>query len=299
MDINIEKAYNLLISKLEGWWETLILMLPNLIVAILVLIAFIILARIGNKVTYKIISRITTRTALINFFPKVIFFVVVVIGIFLSLSILKLDKAVTSLLAGAGIAGLALSLAFQSTATNFMAGIFLIIKKPIQVGHVIKVDNVMGTVHKMNLRNTIIHSFQGQKIYIPNKNISQNIFYNYSALGKRRVDIEVGVSYSDDLLKTQEIALKTLNKLPFIKQNEDISAFYEEFGNSSIHFRLIFWIDYPDEPSFLKAKSEAIIAIKKAFDENNITIPFPIRTLDFEINNRKELSSLIEGKNET
>ena len=292
--LKIGKAYDLLINKLQGWWEALVLMVPNLVVAILVFVIFLFLAKGSAKLVDKISGKVTEKSTLNDLLSRTVSLLVIGVGLFLTLGILKLDKTVTSLLAGAGILGLALSFAFQDTAANFMAGIFLIIRKPVNVGDIIQSNTHMGRVVEMNLRNTVLKSFQGQFIYVPNKDVYQNAVINYSLLGIRRVDIEIGVSYGDDLEKAKEITLNAVKALEFVNKNNDISLYYKEFGSSSINFVLMFWIDYTEESNFFSARSEAIMSVKKAFDKNGITIPFPIRTLDFGIKGGQKLSSMLK-----
>lgn len=280
--IKIEKTYTLLIEKLLGWWEAIVLMLPNVVVAFLVMGLFILLAKFGKRLMDKLSNRFTNREMLNGLISQSVYLVIICVGIFLALEILKLDKAVTSLLAGAGIVGLALSFAFQDTASNFVAGVFLVIRKPLKIGDVIKSNDTMGVVHQMNLRNTVVSSFQGQLIYVPNKNIYQETLINYSSVGNRRVDLEVGVSYSDDLEKVEKIVIEVILSLDFVKEKENVRVYYDKFDSSSINFILMFWVDYLKETDYLMARSEAIKSIKKAFDKNGITIPFPIRTLDFD-----------------
>ena len=134
--------------------------------------------------------------------PSSIFFSSVSLSL-LYLSILQLDKAVTSILAGAGIIGLALAFAFQDIAANFISGIFISFRKPIKLGDVVKINDYMGKVEQINLRDTIILTFQGQMVIIPNKDVFQSPIENYSLLGRRRLDLVVGVSYGDDLEKVK------------------------------------------------------------------------------------------------
>ena len=232
----------------------------------------------------KLMVRFSDNIALNKLTGTITFFLGMSMGIFIALSVLKLDKAVTSLLAGAGVLGLALGFAFQDSATNFISGIFMALRKPFKIGDIITSSDEMGIVEKMNLRNIIMHSFQGQEIIIPNKEIFQNKIINYTSLGKRRVDITLGVSYDDDLEKAKEIAINSIKALDFVDSSKEVELFYMEFGGSSINFSIRYWINYPDQPGFLAARSQGIIAIKKAFDQNKISIPFPIRTLDFDSN---------------
>lgn len=157
----------------------------------------------------------------------------------------------------------------------------------------------MGKIVDINLRDTVVMTFQGQQVIIPNKDVFQNPIENYSLLGKRRLDLVVGVSYGDDLEKVKSIVLEAVQPIS-VRTDDEITFFYDEFSDSSINFEVRIWINSPEQPIWLQGRSEAIMYIKKAFDENNITIPFPIRTLDFGIKGGEKLSDMAyfqPGKN--
>jgi small conductance mechanosensitive channel len=197
--------------------------------------------------------------------------------------VLGLDKTVTSLLAGAGVLGLALAFAFQDIAGNFMSGILLALRRPFGSADWIETNDFFGVVEDLNLRSTIVRTPQGQLVTIPNSSVLQNPIKNYTKLGKRRVDLSCGVAYGDDLDKVEKVAPSSLNNLDFIDSERPVDFYFTEFGGSSIDFKLRFWIDFKGQADFLKAQSEAIKALKAAFDQSGITIPFPIRTLDFGV----------------
>ena len=196
------------------------------------------------------------------------------------------------MLAGAGIAGLALALAFQDIAGNFISGIFISFRRPLHIGDIVKIKDYMGKVEEINLRDTTIRTFQGEMVIIPNKEVFQNPIENYSLLGKRRFDLSVGVSYGEDLEKVMEVTLNAVKGIVGLSEDDETTMFYNEFGDSSINFVIRIWINTPDQPEYLKVGSEAIMRIKKAYDENDIMIPFPIRTLDFGIKGGVSLNEM-------
>src|SRR5690606_1260096 len=115
---------------------------------------------------------------------------------------------------------------------------------------------------------------------------------NYSTYGKRRIDLAVGVSYGEGLRRVKKIVLETIDAMNNVIDPEKTIFSYTGFGDSSIDFEVMFWISYPDNPSYLDMRSEAIMAIKEAFDNADIMIPFPIRTLDFGIKGGEKLSEI-------
>lgn len=262
-----------------------------MILAALVFVLGLFLSKLLKRTAKRLINRVSNQTTINNLFASFIHILFVCITLFITLSILKLEKAVASMLAGAGILGLALAFAFQDIAANFISGIFITFRRPIRIGDIVKLQDYMGKIINITLRDTELLTFQGQYVIIPNKQIIQNPIENYSMLGKRRMDLVVGVSYGEDLGKVKSIVLDAVKNIS-VRTDDEITFFYDEFGDSSINFEVRIWIKEPEQPIWLQGRSEAIIAIKKAFDENGITIPFPIRTLDFGIKGGEKLGDI-------
>ncbi|MEX2344753.1 MAG: mechanosensitive ion channel [Balneolaceae bacterium] len=294
--MEINNYYELIVGKLEDWLATAIEMLPNIAVAFLILIVFYVLAKYLRKITGQLLSRVTINKSVTDLAETVIYVLILGIGLFAALSVLNLDGTVTSLLAGAGIIGLALGFAFQDIAANFISGVLLSTRHPFGIGDIIETNEFFGTVQKLNLRNTIILTPQGQIVYIPNKAVFENPFTNYTKNGERRIDLACGISYGDDLEKVKEVTLKAVSGIEHRDKSRDVEFFYHEFGDSSINFLVRFWVDFRLHKDFWDPQSEAIMAIKKAFDDNDIMIPFPIRTLDFGIKGGEKLDSMLPDR---
>jgi len=139
----------------------------------------------------------------------------------------------------------------------------------------------------------MIETFQGQLIFMPNKLIFENSVKNYSLAGRRRIDLGVGISYGEDLEKVKKVTVEAVGHLKDLVNGQDVELFFGEYGDSSINFEVRFWVPFRQQTDFLKARSEAIVQIKKAYDENGIVIPFPIRTLDFGIKGGEKLSEVL------
>ncbi|AMR31698.1 mechanosensitive ion channel protein MscS [Mucilaginibacter sp. PAMC 26640] len=290
MDIN--KAYQLITQKLYTWLRDLIKLLPNIILAAIILVIGLYLAKVLKNLVAKLINRLSIHTSLNNLIISIVYIALIGITLFTVLSVLNLGQAVTTLLAGAGIIGLALAFAFQDIAANFMSGVLILFRKPMNVGDTVELKGYMGKVAEINLRDTVIRTFQGQMVIIPNKDVFQNPIENFSILGKRRIDMEIGVSYGDDLEKVKEITLAAVKGIPGISEEDETTMFYTSFADSSINFIMRIWVSTIDPMAFLEVKSEAIIRIKKAYDETGIMIPFPIRTMDFGIKGGVPLSEM-------
>ncbi|MFV0607310.1 MAG: mechanosensitive ion channel family protein [Niabella sp.] len=292
--MDIGKAYNIVVEKIEDWVTALIGLLPNIAVASIVVVLGIFLAKYLKKLFVKIVDRFIHHKNLVNLLASMFHLILLCIVIFAALSILQLDKTVTTLLAGAGVLGLGLAFAFQDIAANFVSGVFIAINRPFKAGETIKSKEYTGVVEIVHLRDTVIKTFQGQIVRIPNKDIFQSPLSNYTQLGKRRLDIEVGVSYGDDLQKAETIVLEAVKTVPGISLQDEPKVFFKEFSDSSINLEVFLWLQSGEQAVYLKARSEAVKAIKTAFDKNGITIPFPIRTLDFGIKGGSDLKTMLD-----
>lgn len=292
--MDFDQTWGLLARKLTGWGRAFILALPNFLLAILTVVAFWLIARAVRNVVMRLLRRVSQSEQVNYLLSQIVYIAVLAAGTFIALGVLGLQKTVASLLAGAGIVGLALGLAFQDIATNLMAGVYLSVRRPFRRGHLIKAQDYFGTVVEVNLRWTELLTQQGQLVLIPNKQVFENPIMNYSARGTRRVDITLGVSYGDDLEKAKRVAMEAVAAVPSRLPDREVELFYEELADSSVDFTVRFWIPFETQKDYLAARSDAIIRIKRAFDAEGITIPFPTRTLDFAAKGGEALPEVLE-----
>ncbi len=296
--LNTQQIFQQLLEKLSNWGEALILMLPNAAISLLIVIVFGLLAHLAQRLTRRTMDRFSQNLAVNRLLSKVIQGLVLLAGVFISLGVLQLRDTVMTLLAGMGIVGLALGFAFQDMAANFMSGIMIAVRRPFRIGDIIEANGYMGKVQLITLRTTVIRLFQGQDMIMPNKDLYQGPLKNYST-GVRRVDLPIGVSYGDNLDQVEQLLHRVLAKLPDIDHNQGIQVYFLEFGDSSINLEVRFWVDFTCQADFFAAKSNALKAIKSAFDEAEITIPFPIRSLDFGVKGGNKLPPFMQQQTGT
>ena len=137
-----------------------------------------------------------------------------------------LERAVTSFLAGAGVLGLALGFAFQEIVSNFMAGIFIAFSEPYQIGDVVKVDAYAGDVKGVNTRTTTLITFDGLEVLIPNKDMFTKSFVNYTSTPRRRINLNVGVSCTDDLELFEKVAKQAILDTEGVSETENVEVYF-------------------------------------------------------------------------
>ncbi|MCA9344519.1 mechanosensitive ion channel [Candidatus Saccharibacteria bacterium] len=283
-------------NQISDWLNSVANYIPRLLAAIGVFILFYLLAKILKAVSEKIIMRVNHKPSVIRLGSTVTYIVIIFIGVIGFLRVLSLDGLVTSVLAGAGIIGLALGFAFQDIASNFIAGVAITLQPRFNVGDLVEIDEIYGTVAQIDLRTTTIRTLNGQTVYVPNKDIFMNQVTDYTRKGIRRIELNVGVSYSDDLQQVKDLTLQAVYKVDTIEKEQPIDLYFEEFGDSSINLVVRYWVTFHTENDYLEARSQGIMLIKQTYDKHGITIPFPITTLDFMDNKTVKLTHKAKSK---
>lgn len=276
-----EKSWSELSNKVINWVDSLILNLPNFLLAVLVLVLFVIFAKYSSKLVDKIFRKSNAQDSIRTVSVKVFKVFIIGLGLFLSLGILNLNTVLTSILGAAGVVGLAVGFALQGTLHNTFAGVIISFIPKLQIGDWIETNDYAGFVVDINLRSVVIQTVDYNLVIIPNSKIVDAPFKNFSRTPRGRIILTCGVGYESDLPKVQEITVNAIKEIFDQRPGESIQFYYTEFGDSSINYQLRFWADVGNQGDVYKSQHNAILAIKAAYDENDINIPFPIRTLDF------------------
>lgn len=279
MNEQLESSWIKLLDKLSSWLDMLILSLPNFLIALLTFIVAYWISRNLQGYLNRFLRRFIKQASIRGLINNIVSILITMVGIFLALAILNLDGTLKSLLAGAGVAGLAISLALQGTLSNTFSGIFIAIKDELNVGDYIESIGYAGEVVEIDLRNTKIRESDNNIVIIPNKTILDNPFKNFGLTKQIRTTINCGVDYDSDLETVQHTAINTIQELFPSTDDRPIEFYYTNFGSSSIDFILRFWQDGKKNLNAIEVKSLAIKAIKKSFDQNGISIPFPVQKI--------------------
>jgi small-conductance mechanosensitive channel len=238
---------------------------------------FILLIIYGFSVFFKTIveGELLSRTKLSRGVSAAISvtirYFVITLGIIFALSAAGIDLGRFSLIAGA--LGVGIGFGLQNIVSNFISGLILIYERPIQAGDTIEVEDLIGKVKSIGVRASNVVTYDGAEVVVPNGNLISNQLINWTLSdNKRRVEIKVGVAYGAD----PNIVLKLLKQVAM--RNEDVikdpepRALFDEFGDSSLNFRLLYWVPFE---SGVGTKSDISIGIYNILAENDIQIPFP------------------------
>ena len=182
----------------------------------------------------------------------------------------------TSFIAMLGAAGLAIGMALQGSLANFAGGVLILFFKPFKVGDVIEAQGYMGKVTEIQIFVTVLLTYDNEKIIIPNGTLSNGCVKNKFSEPTRRIDIEFGISYEDDVLRAREVLMGVLNEYELVLQDDAKKPVVHVSQHGDSHIGMLVWA-WVDSENYWPVYFGLFERVKIAFDKENITIPFPQR----------------------
>jgi small conductance mechanosensitive channel len=253
-------------GKLMNWGQDGLLILPNVVIAIVVLALCWFAARLISAMVQRLVGRLSANRDVVRLLGFTAYGALIAGGVFMALGVLHLDKTVTSLLTGVGILGLTLGFALQDVASNLMAGLLIELHHPFRVGDVIETNDFLGRVSRITLRDTELVQLDGQVVVVPNKEIFNKPVVNHSSASKRRVDFEIKVPPDVDLDDVLQLAHEALAGVDRKDEPREVELLFNSIVDHGITLLVRFWIASADEVDYLRARSTAIQRLKRSFD---------------------------------
>lgn len=271
-----------ILGLLSDWWKSALVELkestPGVLFNLVLFFVIVFIARRLAKIVERLVqhslkkSQLKLSELLTRMIIAIARNTVMILGVLIALS--QVGITLGPLLAGLGVAGFVIGFALQDTLSNFASGMMILIYRPFDVGDLVEAGGVFGTVHRMSLVNSTILTLDNQTIVVPNNKIWGDVIRNVTEQTTRRVDITFGVSYTDDIPKTEEILAEIVNEQALVLKQPEPLIRLHELGDSSVNFVIRVWTkteDYWDVYWYLMR------TVKLRFDQEGISIPFPQR----------------------
>jgi small-conductance mechanosensitive channel len=249
--------------------------LKNLLIA---LVTFVIAIIIAKVITINIRRNLKEkmRKEHLEILTKVVYYGIILVAIVTILH--QLGVSMSGLLVAGGILGIAIGFASKSVIGNLISGIFLIIERPIKIGDQINIDDVSGFVEDIHILSTVVRTYDGLYVRIPNEKVFTSNITNYVAHPVRRFEYIIGIRYEDDAEKAVEIIKNLLKEHPFVLKNPAPQIFVYELADNSVNIIVRIWSPVQ---VWYSTKTELLWEIKKTLEKNGIEIPFPQRVIWF------------------
>ncbi|MBP7069785.1 MAG: mechanosensitive ion channel family protein [Methanothrix sp.] len=254
---------------------------------LIILIATIIIARMADRLLIKHIPRIFEASKMDKEFDqtshaltrRLIVAAIYIIGILMIiLQIPALNRVAIAMLAGAGVAGIAIGFAAQDSLSNIISGILLAVFKPIRIGDYVNFKGEYGHIEDLTLRHTIICTWDLRRIIVPNSLISSDYIVNWSIGSPETIwPVDFGIAYTSDIDKARNIIIEETKRHPQVMKDEEINVRLTELGDFAVNLRLTFHV--PSRGDAFDTGCDIREAVKKRFDAEEIEIPYPYQNI--------------------
>lgn len=251
------------------------LMIKALITIMLFFLITGVLSEFGEKRIKSIQGIHSSNKALIN---KAFHIFIYFFGFIIALNILGIDLTAFAIFSGA--IGIGIGFGLQKITSNFISGLILLFEKSIENGDMVELsDGTYGLIRKTSARYTLLETFEGREMMIPNEDFIINRVTNWTFNNRRgRLELNIGVAYESDIEKVMELILDAAKEHPRCMDEPGPSCYLKEFGDSSVNFMLFFWVEDVSSGRY-RAQSDVMMRVWKKFKEHNISIPFPQRDI--------------------
>ena len=222
------------------------------------------------KTVRSMLLRTKMQTGAETFFVsllKIFLYLILIFGIAMQFGVK--ESSVAALVASGGVA---IGLALQGGLSNLAGGFLILLFQPFEVGDYILAQGEEGTVQKIEILYTTLHTIDNRKVIIPNGNLANNVIVNATGADRRKLDITVGISYEDDISKAKQVLLQIIERSEYVIREQEAQVFVSELGDSSVVMGLRCWVR---TEQYLPALWQMNEQIKNEFDRAGLHIPFP------------------------
>jgi small-conductance mechanosensitive channel len=255
------------------------------VAGVLIFILSVYFARWLVKAVKRVLDRRDTDPELALLIGRLTRWTVIGMGFVLALQ--QAGVNVTAILTGLGIVGFTVGFALQDISSNFMAGILLLFQQPFDLGDTIEVQGYTGTVLDIDLRATEMLTIDGLRVMIPNNDIFTSTITNYTRTAQRRITLQVGVGYENDLTEVEQITLDALKGLDGVLDDPAPGVVFSQFGDFAVNMSVSFWFATA-QTGYGEITNQGVSVLKNTLEQAGVSMPFPIQTVLLEKSGQEE-----------
>ena len=266
-------------APLQAFVQGALGFIPKLIVALIVFGVSLFLSVVAARWTRRTASTRIDDEETLLLLSRLVRWTVIVLGTVLALD--QVDFDVTGFVAGLGIAGLTIGFALQDITRNFIAGILLLVRQPFDIGDSVEVTGYAGTILEITTRDTVLKTWDGEMVILPNLEIFTNPITNYSGLPTRRRTIHIGLGYGENVGRAMEVFHEAIQSVDGVLMDPAPTLLAEELGDSTLDLAARFWVNQETHGLF-DVHSAVVQTLKEVAEQEGIDLPYPIQTVRLE-----------------
>lgn len=256
-------------AAFRSFWHDVVELIPGFLVGLAVIVLAILVGRKIQALVKSTARKYGMDRHTAFSLSRITNILVVVVGIIIGLGVMGVN--LTALMATVGLVGFAVGFALQGILSNFLAGLTMMLQRPFSIGDAVAVGSTSGIVTEIRLRDTVLRTFDGSRVIIPNQTVFSQIITNYTANGRRRVDIPLSVGRDHDLARIFQIAGAAVKKVKGFLADPEPLMLVNRFTDGAAELEIRFWVD-TQATDVDQARSEAWQSLRDAFQEAEIPV---------------------------
>lgn len=272
MLIQFQESLGAVQEMIRGFFE----LLPRLALGLLIFVLFWIAAAAVRRFVRSLARRAGRKEGVSLVLSRLARWATVFAGFLVALSAVSPSLDAATLIQVLGISSVAIGFAFSDILQNFLAGILILLSEPFRIGDQIVYDDFEGTVEEVSIRETVLRTYDGRRVVIPNGQLYTDAITVNTAHDLRRSQYDFGIDYGDDAAKARDVIAATVREAEGVVEEPAPQVFVWELGGSSVNLRARWWTE-PGQASVVEVHGEVIESVKRALEDSDIDIPFPIR----------------------
>ena len=265
--------------QLQTLYNGVVATLPSLLLAMIVFALFWFLARSLRMLVIRIWATREQGRNVALVLGRLTSGLVIFLGLLVSLSVVFPTINAASLLGALGVGGVAIGFAFRDILQNLLAGILILLTQPFRIGDQIVVGDAEGTVEDIQIRATVLRTYDNRQVVIPNADLFTNRVTVNTAYDRRRLQYDVGIGYGDDVARAKKLMLEALGGIEGVLPDPAPEALVVDLAGSSVNIRLRWWINPPRRKDAVGSVDAVLHAVRDQLVSNGVDLPFPTRQI--------------------
>lgn len=294
----MENFINDVWAEFGKYYDKLVELMPRILLGLAAFLIVFLIARLMKRLLARYMAKRTEELLIAQFVVRLTYILMVVVAIIIALDVGGLDGTATNLLAGAGLSAIILGFAFKDIGENFLAGILLAFKRPFRIGDVVEIEGISGRITGLDLRETMVNTYDGRDVFIPNSIIVKKPIVNLTLDGNFRDSFVIGLDYGANIEEAIEIILHTIKDLNQGRgTGKDPLVVTKQFSSSTIDLEVFFWI-FTDQPEFSIPNIRTVVMteVLNALTKAGFYIPSTI--MEIKNHKKQELLAHVEKNDE-
>ena len=268
-------------ARLQAMWEGFLRIVPNLAIAVVVFVLFLLLSSGVRKAVEALVTRAGQPASIVVVFTRLASWTVRALGLMIAVTIVIPTLTAASLFGALGVTGIAIGFAFKDIFQNLLAGLLILVTRPFRLGDQIVTGDHEGTVDEIQVRATLLRTYDNRRVVIPNSELYTNRVLVITAFDKIRLAVQVGIGYGDDIAAAKQVIMEALAEIEGVLRDPAPQVLVRALGDFSVNLEVRFWQAPPVRKEVVETEDVVLTALKQKLVAAGVDLPMPTQQVLF------------------